>query len=177
MNGASTSSELAEWSVAPEPVAGPDATDLLRLYFTELIVRYSRRTATEAEIDEALADEPSADLVPPTGLFLVARYRNQPVGCVGLKVLTPQITELKRVFIREPYRGLGGGSRVLDAIEQAARALGATAMRLDVRADLVEARRLYARNGYVEIAPYSDARYADHWLEKQLRHPTSQADH
>lgn len=154
--------------MTPSPVDHPDATDLLRAYFTELIARYSRRTATEAEIDAALADEPSDDLVPPTGLFLVARYGEQAVGCIALKQLTPQIAELKRVFVRSPFRGLGGGTRLLTAIERSARELGATAMRLDVRDDLVEARRLYARNGYVQIPPYSAARYADYWLEKQL---------
>jgi hypothetical protein len=46
--------------------------------------------------------------------------------------------------------------------------LGVTTIRLDTRHDLIEARRLYARHGYAEIEPYSDAPYADHWFEKQL---------
>jgi hypothetical protein len=40
--------------------------------------------------------------------------------------------------------------------------------RLDTRHDLVEARRLYATHGYVEIPPYSDNPYADHWFDKRL---------
>jgi hypothetical protein len=39
---------------------------------------------------------------------------------------------------------------------------------VDTRHDLVAARRLYMRQGYVEIPPYSDNPYADHWFEKNL---------
>jgi hypothetical protein len=46
--------------------------------------------------------------------------------------------------------------------------LGASRVRLDTRHDLVEARRLYAKHGYLEIQPYSDNPYADHWFERQL---------
>lgn len=46
--------------------------------------------------------------------------------------------------------------------------MGLTTARLDTRKDLVEARRLYARNGYVEIPAYNSSPYADHWFEKRL---------
>jgi ribosomal protein S18 acetylase RimI-like enzyme len=57
---------------------------------------------------------------------------------------------------------------LLTAVEQHARAAGAQAIRLDTRADLVEARALYARHGYVEIPAYSHGPYAEHWFEKRL---------
>ncbi|MEK8105288.1 GNAT family N-acetyltransferase [Micromonospora sp. M12] len=44
---------------------------------------------------------------------------------------------------------------MLAALEQRARAAGADRIRLDTRDDLVEARALYARHGYVEIPAYS----------------------
>ena len=40
-------------------------------------------------------------------------------------------------------------------------------LRLDSNRSLVEAHALYRRNGYVEIAPYNDKRYAHHWFEKR----------
>ncbi|HEY8981257.1 MAG TPA: GNAT family N-acetyltransferase, partial [Streptomyces sp.] len=43
-----------------------------------------------------------------------------------------------------------------------------TRMILDTRADLVEARALYARLGYTETAPHNDDKYADHWFTKPL---------
>ncbi|PWU62123.1 GNAT family N-acetyltransferase, partial [Micromonospora globispora] len=53
-------------------------------------------------------------------------------------------------------------------VEEQARAAGADRIRLDTRADLVEARALYARHGYVEIPAFNDGQYAEHWFEKTL---------
>jgi GNAT superfamily N-acetyltransferase len=156
------------WTVTPVPVAHPDAIAVLRQYFMEMASRYYGRPATAHEVDAALAEEPSDDLDAPTGLFLLARRQHTIVGCAGLRRLNPQIAELTRVFVHPGARRRGGGSRLLAAAEQAARDRGATTIRLDTRHDLVEARNLYARHGYVEIPPYNDSRYADHWFEKHL---------
>ncbi len=48
-------------------------------------------------------------------------------------------------------RGLGLGERLLEAAEAAARARGATRMRLEVREDNVAAQQLYTRRGYAPI--------------------------
>ncbi|WP_305070623.1 GNAT family N-acetyltransferase [Micromonospora tarensis] len=88
-------------------------------------------------------------------------------GCAGLR-WRPDFAELTRVFVRPAHRGVGGGAALLAAVEQAARAAGAYRIRLDTRHDLVEARALYARHGYVEIPAYSRGPYAEHWFEKQL---------
>ncbi|WP_428833194.1 hypothetical protein [Micromonospora coerulea] len=53
-------------------------------------------------------------------------------------------------------------------MEETARAAGADRIRLDTRDDLIEARALYARHGYVEIPAYNAGRYAEHWFEKLL---------
>jgi hypothetical protein len=42
------------------------------------------------------------------------------------------------------------------------------ALRLDTRHDLAEARRMYARHGYREVAPFNESPYADHWFAKPL---------
>jgi GNAT superfamily N-acetyltransferase len=41
-------------------------------------------------------------------------------------------------------------------------------LRLTVREDLVEARRLYERAGYVPVEPFSTSPYADHFLGKTV---------
>ena len=110
----------------------------------------------------------SDDLVPPTGLLLAARHDGDLAGCGGFRVLSPGVAELSRVFLRPELRGRGGAQALLAALERAALAMGLRTVRLDTRKDLVEARRLYARNGYAEIAAYNDSPYADHWFEKHL---------
>ncbi|MCX2969568.1 MULTISPECIES: GNAT family N-acetyltransferase [Streptomyces] len=79
------------------------------------------------------------------------------------------MAELARVYVRGALRGTGGGAAVATAAEETARELGAGVMRLDTRADLVEARALYAARGYHEIPAYHDGPHADHFLEKRLR--------
>ncbi|WP_344321595.1 GNAT family N-acetyltransferase [Streptomyces macrosporus] len=159
----------ASWDIAPLPVGHPDSAALLRAYYDDIVGRHHGRPVTDAELDEVLAEEPSDDLTAPTGHFLVGRYGGRPAGCVGLRVLDAETAELTRLFVRPEARGTGGGRRLLEAAERAAReVLGARVMRLDTRGDLVEARALYARSGYAEIPDYNGARYAEHWFEKRL---------
>lgn len=156
------------WSVTGVPVSGRDATELLRDYFTEMVSRYVHRAAGQDEVDAALAEDPSDALTPPSGAFLLARHEGRPAGCVGVKLLDEGLAEIKRMFVHRGLRGLGGGSQLVRAAEQTARDLGATTVRLDTRHDLVEARALYAKHGYVETPSYAGSPYADHWFEKVL---------
>ncbi|MFE2428736.1 GNAT family N-acetyltransferase [Streptomyces sp. NPDC059373] len=159
----------ASWHAVPTPVGDPVSAGLLRQYFEDIVSRYHGRPMTVAEIDDILAEFTSADLAAPTGLFLVGYYAGAPTGCVGVKVLGPGTTELKRVFVHTSARGTGGGPALVGAAERAAREVfGASVMRLDTRRDLVEARALYARLGYREIPAYHDDPFADHFFEKKL---------
>ncbi|WP_371408951.1 GNAT family N-acetyltransferase [Micromonospora zamorensis] len=154
------------WTTSVSRPDQPDAVLLLREYMTEMVVRYHRRPALPGEVDEALAEMPSDDLTNASGLLL-AHHGTDLAGCAGLRWHSGW-AELTRVFIRPAHRGAGGGAALLTAVEQHARAAGAQAIRLDTRADLVEARALYARHGYVEIPAYSHGPYAEHWFEKRL---------
>lgn len=140
---------------------------MLWQYFEEMVRRYHRRPVMPGEVEAATADEPSDDLVAPTGVFLLAHHAGRAAGCAGLR-LRSGYAELTRVFICPAYRGRGGGAALLSAVEEQARAAGTDRIRLDTRADLVEARALYVRHGYVEIPAYSHDIYAEHWFEKVL---------
>lgn len=157
-----------DWVVRPAAIGDGDAAGILSAYFSEIVGRYHGRRATRAEVDKEMAEDPSEDLVPPRGLFLLGWHRGTLAGCVGVHSLTPAIAEVKRMFVRPESRGEGGGGVLLVAVEDHARSWGATAMRLDTRHDLVEARALYARHGYREIPPYNNEPYTDHWFEKSL---------
>ncbi|MFJ3878134.1 GNAT family N-acetyltransferase [Streptomyces sp. NPDC090077] len=156
------------WEVVAEAFATPDATALRRAYYAEVAGRYWERSATEAEIDQGMLDDPADGLVPPTGQFVVGRLDGRPLACGGIRLLDPATAELTRVYVDPRARGTGGGAALLAALEEAARGLGATRMRLDTRTDLVEARALYARHGYREIPAYNSGPYAQHWFEKDL---------
>jgi len=178
---------------------GPDseaARAALRLYVDDVASRYYGRQATCAEIDAALADDPSDDLAAPDGVLLVAFAAAAAsadaasadaasasasslaavVGCAGLRVLPGGIGEVCRVFVTVSARGGGLGARLMAELERLARARDLRLLRLDTRHDLVEARRLYARLGFREVPPFNADRYAEHWFAKALPAPVRAAD-
>ncbi|MBB5800619.1 GNAT superfamily N-acetyltransferase [Saccharothrix ecbatanensis] len=155
---------MTSWTVQPEPVDSPLAVAVIRTYLADIIERYYGRPATSDEVDQAIADDPTDDLA----VFLVARRDGVVRGCVGFRMVGPESAELKRMFVDPTVRGTGGGATLLSAAERAAVSFGATVIRLDTRSDLVEARALYARHGYREVAPFNDDRYAEHGFEKRL---------
>ncbi|MGV9264805.1 GNAT family N-acetyltransferase [Kitasatospora sp. NPDC003701] len=160
------------WSITRADVGSEEALALLRDYYIDVANRYYRlhlgREGTPEEIESGLADSPSDDLAGPTGLFLLGRHGGAPQACAGLRVIEDRTVELTRVFVRPAVRGTGGGGRLLAAVDEAARALGAERIVLDTRLDLVEARALYTRHGYREIPAYSSGPYAQIWYGKDL---------
>jgi len=94
------------------------------------------------------------DYAPPGGLLLLATDRGRLVGCVALRRLTDTVCEMKRLYVRPPYRRLGMGRGLVEAIIGKARGIGYTRMRLDTVPSMKEARTLYRSIGFKEIPPY-----------------------
>lgn len=160
---------MGVWTIRRATVQEPEAAELLVSYYDELVSRYRGRPCRPGEVEAAMRDEPNDDLV----VFLVASVDGRPAGCVGVRMLAPDMAELSRMYIRPEFRRAGGGGRLLGEADRAAGELGARTMRLDTRNDLVEARAMYARYGYREIPAYNDSKYAGHWFEKPLGTPQS----
>jgi DNA-binding MarR family transcriptional regulator/GNAT superfamily N-acetyltransferase len=104
----------------------------------------------------------------PGGAFVVARMRGRPVGCGAVKFYGKRPAEFKRMWIAKNSRGIGLGRRLLEELENLARAAGAPAVRLETNRALEEAIAMYRKAGYVEIPPFNDEPYAHHWFEKSL---------
>ncbi len=152
----------ADVTIEAEPADGAAARWCLRQYLDFLNARF------DGGYDPASAQPARPqDFTPPAGVFLVARAA-EPVGCGALKVSAPGIGEIKRLWVADAARGLGIGQRILTALEDHARALGLERLRLDTNRSLTEAQALYAGNGYVEVPPFNDDPYPDHWFEKRL---------
>lgn len=163
------------WKIAPEPYDCLAAAALWRAYYTEVSDRWyllheGHRTDPD-ELEREVAAGTGAELAPPAGQLLIARYGGEPAGSAGVRLLDADTAELTRVFVHEGMRGRGGAALLVAAAEEAARALGARQLILDTRSDLVEARALYARLGYAETGPHNDDQYAEHWFRKDLSAP------
>ncbi len=150
-------------SIALEDPSSADARWCLAHYFAELGERFEERF----DPGRTLPAE-SKDLIPPSGAFVLARFDGQPAGCGALKTLSPDIGEIMRMWVDRAHRGLGIGTRILDALEEQAVALGHRRVRLYTNRSLDEAKAMYRSNGYLEVARYNDDPYADHWFEKRL---------
>lgn len=153
----------SRFDIGPEPATGADAQYCLGEYYRELQARF------DGGFDPELSLLPSLDeFAPPRGAFLLARLNGQPVGCGGLKPLSGEAAYLKRMWVAPGARGLGLARRLLSALEDRARAMGYSIVRLETNKALVEAQQLYRSVGYAEVAPFNDERYAHHWFEKRL---------
>lgn len=103
--------------------------------------------------DAELAALPG-DYAPPGGVLLVARDGDAPAGCVALRRVDPGTGEMKRMYVREQYRGSGLGRRLAVEVIEAAKRLGYSRVVLDTLPKLTAAIALYRGLGFRETAPY-----------------------
>ena len=93
---------------------------------------------------------------PPAGCLLLAKYKGNPAGCVGLMDLGDGVCEMRRLFVRPEYRGLGIGKALANAIIERGRNIGYTSMCLNTNKRMPEAEKLYRSLGFKEIAPHEE---------------------
>jgi len=91
---------------------------------------------------------------PPGGALLIARDAGAPAGCVALRRLDAGTGEMKRMYVREAYRGSGLGRRLAIAIIDEARKRNHTRIVLDTLPKLAPAIALYRDLGFRETGPY-----------------------
>lgn len=152
---------LVEFEVADPRSA--DARRCIDAYVEELDERF------DDGFDPARSISADADeLTAPDGLLLLARLRDEPIGCGALKFHDDPPAEIKRMWVDPSARGLGLGRRILVELEEHARRRNVSTVRLETNRHLTEAIHLYRSAGYVEVEPFNDEPYAHHWFEKEL---------
>jgi putative acetyltransferase len=88
--------------------------------------------------------------------FFTLTVEGEPAGCGAVRELEPGVAELKRMYLRPPYRGRGLSRVLLGALEGEARASGVSVLRLETGPNQVEALALYRSSGYQAIARYGE---------------------
>ena len=78
------------------------------------------------------------------------------------------LAEIKRMFVVPDGRSRGHARRLLRGLEDAARRLGYSRVRLDTGPKQPHAKALYESAGYVEIPDYNANPKATYWAEKPL---------
>jgi putative acetyltransferase len=88
--------------------------------------------------------------------FFVIRHDGMPAGCGGIKLVGTAYGEIKRMYVRPPFRGLGLSRHMLDHLTAYALHHGVHVVRLETGIYQPEARRLYERCGFQPIPPFGD---------------------
>ena len=97
------------------------------------------------------------EYAPPGGVLLIARDGEAPAGCVALRRLDAGTGEMKRMYVREAYRGSGLGRRLAAEVIAEARKRKYARVVLDTLPKLAPAIALYRDLGFRETGPYLDA--------------------
>jgi GNAT superfamily N-acetyltransferase len=86
--------------------------------------------------------------------FFVLREDNVPAGCGGIQLFGVEYGELKRMYVRPKFRGLGFGKLLLDHLADHARAHGVRLLRLETGIHQAAAISLYEKFGFQPIPPF-----------------------
>lgn len=109
------------------------------------------------DFDAELADLPG-EYGAPRGALLLAKVDGAMAGCCALRPLDSSdyanAAEMKRLYVRSDYRGLGLGRQLAEAILDTARIAGYDSVLLDTLDEMEVARAMYEDLGFKEIPPY-----------------------
>jgi putative acetyltransferase len=106
--------------------------------------------------DQELEALPGA-YAPPGGALLIARDGEAAAGCVALRRIDAGTGEMKRMYVRERFRGSGLGRKLAIAVIGEARKRDYARVVLDTLPKLTTAIALYRDLGFRECAPYLPA--------------------
>lgn len=111
------------------------------------------------DFERELADLPGKYARPTGRLFLILR-ENESAGCIALRKIDDEICEMKRLYVREKFRGSSLGRILIEKLFEEARAIGYKKMRLDTLPDKMPlAVKLYESYGFRKIPPYYNNPY------------------
>lgn len=98
------------------------------------------------------------DYVAPRGALLTASSSGELAGCCALRPLDtadyPNACEIKRLYVRQSFRGHGIGRLLAESILNAAKQASYSYALLDTLTEMESARSLYEDLGFIEVPPY-----------------------
>ncbi len=129
--------------ISSEDPTGPAAAQLISELDEELLSRYPKQSVHGMKPCEAAA-------------FVIAKIDERAVGCGALRSITPEIAEIKRMFVRSNLRGRGISRQILKKLELTAHDLGYKKIWLETGGRQPEAIGLYESSGYHRIPCYGE---------------------
>ena len=115
----------------------------------------SAKAPTFEGLEEELATLPGI-YSPPAGRLLLAMQDEQPAGCVALKSHDAETSELKRLYVRPAFRGLGIGWQLAETLVAEARQSRYKRIVLDNHISMKQAHQIYIALGFKVVATPAD---------------------
>jgi putative acetyltransferase len=95
------------------------------------------------------------EYAPPDGRLYIAELNGQPAGCIAVKKREEGVCEMKRLYLRDAFRGHGIGRKLAERIIEDAKAIGYRKMVLDTIEDkMIVAVGLYRSLGFEKRDAY-----------------------
>jgi rifampin ADP-ribosylating transferase len=92
----------------------------------------------------------------PNGRLYLAFVEGELAGCAALRRLDTTRAEMKRLYVRNSFRGLRLGRMLVERLIADAKEIGCRYLVLDTLSSMARAQQLYRELGFVEISPYYD---------------------
>ena len=127
----------------------PDAQALITELEAELAPLYPTESRHGYSVEKLLAEGVAFFLIREDGI---------PAGCGGVKLFGAEYGEVKRMYVRPQFRGLGLAKLMLDHLADYARHHGVRLLRLETGIHQQAAIRLYERMGFQRIPPFGEYR-------------------
>lgn len=122
----------------------------------QLFIEYSQSLGVDLDFQnfETELNTLPGKYVPPAGALILALVDGRAAGCIALRKVDDDICEMKRLYVRNDYRGLGIGNKLISMIIEEASKLNYSYMRLDTLPTMRKAQELYKSYGFYDIEPY-----------------------
>jgi len=133
--------------ITPERPDSVDALALIAELEAQLEPFYPSESRHGYSVDKLLAKNVT---------FFVIRYNGSPAGCGGIELVGTEYGEIKRMYVRQEFRGLGLGKLMLEYLADYARLKGVNLLRLETGIHQGAAIGLYERFGFETIPPFGE---------------------
>jgi GNAT superfamily N-acetyltransferase len=97
----------------------------------------------------------------PRARLYLAEVRTDPAGIGGLKSLSADVAEIKRLYVRPAFRGHGIGRLLLQTLLDEALVLEYRTVKLESAAFMRQAHKLYRSFGFQETSSYQGREFEE----------------
>jgi putative acetyltransferase len=125
----------------------PDASALIAELEAHLEPLYPRESRHGFPVQKLIAESVA---------FFLIRHDGVAAGCGGIKLFGTEYGEIKRMYVRPQFRGMGYGKLMLDHLTDYARRHGVGILRLETGIHQQAAIALYERMGFQRIPPFGE---------------------